>query len=187
MSTSYDRTRTTSQRALGRKPISSPTPIQQRNTYAPVSRPADISPDQLAEIKEAFDIFDADHDGALDYHELKVAMRALGFDTKKQDVLKIIKDNDVRQRHLLLYEDFTRIMTEKITSRDPLDEIRRAFKLFDDEEKGTISLRNLKRVAKELNESIDEQELEAMIEEFDLDGDGEISLDEFIAIMRDEQ
>jgi centrin-3 len=41
-------------------------------------------------------------------------------------------------------------------------------------------------VAKELGETIDEQELAAMIEEFDQDGDGQISLDEFIAIMMDD-
>ncbi len=77
-------------------------------------------------------------------------------------------------------------MSEKILSRDPLDEIRRAFQLFDDDKTGRISLKNLKRVAKDLNENIDEAELEAMIEEFDLDQDGEINEEEFIAIMRDE-
>lgn len=77
-------------------------------------------------------------------------------------------------------------MTEKIVERDPLEEIKRAFELFDDDETGKISLRNLRRVAKELNENIDDQELEAMIEEFDLDQDGEINEQEFIAIMMDE-
>jgi centrin-3 len=46
-------------------------------------------------------------------------------------------------------------------------------------------LRNLKRVAKEIGEQIDDEELQAMIEEFDLDQDGEINEQEFIAIMTD--
>ena len=33
-------------------------------------------------------------DAHLDYHELKVAMRALGFDAKKAEVLKILRDSD---------------------------------------------------------------------------------------------
>lgn len=62
---------------------------------------------------------------------------------------------------------------EKILKRDPMEEIRRAFKLFDDDGTGKISFRNLKRVAKELGENLTDEELHAMIEEFDMDGDGE--------------
>lgn len=40
-----------------------------------------------------------------------------------------------------------------------MDEIRRAFALFDDDGTGKITLRNLKRVAKELGESLDDDEL----------------------------
>lgn len=77
-------------------------------------------------------------------------------------------------------------MSDKIAARDPMDEIRKAFALFDDDGTGKISLRNLKRVAKELGESLDDDELQAMIDEFDLDQDGEISQNEFIQIMMDD-
>lgn len=57
-------------------------------------------------------------------------------------------------------------------ARDPTDEIRRAFSLFDQEGSGVIRFEDLKRVAQHLGEDIDDNELKAMIDEFDLDNDG---------------
>ena len=37
-----------------------------------------VSQEQKAEVKEAFDLFDTEKTGTIDYHELKVVMRALG-------------------------------------------------------------------------------------------------------------
>ena len=73
-------------------------------------------------------------------------------------------------------------MTQKILARDPREEILRAFELFDEGGKGKINLNDLRRVARELGEGLEEEELMAMIEEFDLDGDGAINREEFLSI-----
>ena len=46
------------------------------------------------ELREAFELFDADKKGSIDLHELKVLMRALGFQVKKNDVLKYVHTVD---------------------------------------------------------------------------------------------
>jgi len=60
----------------------------------------------------------------------------------------------------------------------------KAFRLFDDDETGKISFKNLKRVAKELGENMTDDELQEMIDEADRDGDNEVNEEEFFRIMK---
>ncbi|XP_054613078.1 centrin-3 isoform X2 [Dunckerocampus dactyliophorus] len=143
----------------------------------------ELSEEQKHEIREAFELFDTDKDNEIDYHELKVAMRALGLEVKKVDVLQILKDYDREGNGKITFEDFNEVVTELILERDPKEEIMKAFRLFDDDESGKISLRNLRRVARELGENTSEEELRSMIDAFDADGDGEINQEEFLSIM----
>eukprot|EP00474_Spongospora_subterranea_P008880 CRZ09338.1 hypothetical protein [Spongospora subterranea] len=147
------------------------------------SRP-DLSEEQKQEIKEAFDLFDTDKSGTIDYHELKVAMRALGFDVNKQEVTKLMQEYDRNESGHVEYADFVEIMTQKIAERDPDEEIMKAFALFDEDNTGKISLKNLRKVARELGENLADDELQAMIDEFDKNQDGEIDAEEFMAIMK---
>lgn len=88
--------------------------------------------------------------GYIDAKELKVAMRALGFEPKKEEVKKMISEVDREGKGVIEFPDFMELMTGKISERDPREEILKAFRLFDDDTTGKISLKNLKRVAREL-------------------------------------
>jgi centrin-2/centrin-1 len=144
----------------------------------------ELTEEQKQEIREAFDLFDTDGSGTIDAKELKVAMRALGFEPKKEEIKKMISDIDKDGSGVIDFSEFLEMMTSKMSERDSREEILKAFRLFDDDETGKISFRNLKRVAKELGENMTDEELQEMIDEADRDGDGEISEDEFLRIMK---
>ena len=47
---------------------------------------------QKAEVKEAFDLFDTNGSGIIEVKELKVALRALGFEPQKEEIKTLISD-----------------------------------------------------------------------------------------------
>ncbi|XP_043112656.1 caltractin [Puntigrus tetrazona] len=144
----------------------------------------ELTEEQRQEIKEAFDLFDTDGSGNIDVKELKVAMRALGFEPKKEEIKKMIADIDKEGSGVISFNDFLSMMTQKMSEKDSKEEILKAFRLFDDDCTGKISFKNLKRVAKELGENLTDEELQEMIDEADRDGDGEINEQEFLRIMK---
>ncbi|KAJ1836615.1 Calcium-binding component of the spindle pole body (SPB) half-bridge [Coemansia sp. RSA 2711] len=146
-------------------------------------QPPKISEDKLDEIREAFSLFDTNKDGYVDYFELKVAMRALGFDQKKDEVLRVLQQYGSIDGSKISLDGFTKIMSEMIAARDPVEEYKKAFKLIDENNTGLITVSSLRRIARELGENIAEDEIQAMIDEFDLDNDGGINEAEFIKIM----
>lgn len=144
----------------------------------------ELSEEQKTDIKEAFDLFDTQGTGTIDTKELKVAIRALGFEPKKEEIKKMIQEVDPEGTGKLSFENFLSLMTQKMTEKDSKEEIMKAFRLFDDDETGKISFKNLKRVATELGENLTDEELQEMIDEADCDGDGEINQEEFLRIMK---
>lgn len=74
----------------------------------------ELTEEQRQEIKEAFDLFDSESSGVIDAKELKVAMRALGFEPKKEEVRRILQEIDKHGDGMIKYEDFLEIMTTKM-------------------------------------------------------------------------
>ena len=64
----------------------------------------------------------------------------------------MIAESDREGSGTISFETFQAVMAGKMHARDPKEEAVKAFRLFDDDETGTISLKNLRRVAKELGE-----------------------------------
>lgn len=144
----------------------------------------ELTEEQKADIKEAFDLFDPDGTGKIATKELKVAFRALGFEPTKEELKKLTADVDPDGIGKLSYEEFLHLMTIKMSEKDSKEDVLRAFRLFDDDDTGKISFKNLKRVAIELGEDLTDEEIQEMIDEADKDGDGEISQEEFLRIMK---
>jgi centrin-1 len=95
----------------------------------------------------------------------------------------MISDLDADGNGNIVFEDFLHLMTSRVSDKDSRENIKKVFNLFDDEKTGFISIKNLRRIVRELGENIEEHELQEMIDKADLDHDGMISEEEFYLIL----
>lgn len=107
-------------------------------------------------------------------------MRSLGLDASKE-LLTRLQENRTEP---LDFDEFLSLMTQVINDRDIHEEIMRAFKLFDTDGSGKITMRDIKNVAEQLGEKISDEELHEMIKEADLDKDGSVDASEFLKVIQ---
>lgn len=127
--------------------------------------------------------------------ELKFALRALGFEPKKEEIKSLISSitNESSGKKsakaksstaTITFEQFLPIAAKKFEEKSTREEIMKAFSLFDADNTGRITFENLKQVANELGEDLADDELREMIAEADRDGDGGVDREEFYRIMK---
>ena len=77
----------------------------------------------MQEIREAFDLFDVDGSGHVDIRELKISMRALGFQVKKAEVRAMVAEIGKDSNDVVNFEEFAHLLSLKMKTRDSRDEI----------------------------------------------------------------
>ena len=143
-----------------------------------------LTADEVIEIKEAFDLFDSDKSGQIDTNELKQALQNLGIDAKNQTLQNMLADIDKNGSGDIDFDEFIDMMTAKMSDKDTREDLQKVFDLFlGDDDGDKIELKHLKRVVKELNENLSDDELNEMITRADTDRDGKVSFEEFYNIM----
>merc|ERR1719336_51775 len=99
----------------------------------------ELTEEQKTEIKTAFDLFDVDGSGEIDETELENAMRAMGIHPTEEELTAVMRASDDDMADLregcgtIEFDEFERMITQKILNASTEDLTVRAFKLFDDD------------------------------------------------------
>src|ERR1700761_2937802 len=139
-----------------------------------------------------------DGDGCITTVELGTVMRSLGQNPTEAELQDMINEVDADGNGTIDFPEFLTMMARKMRDTDTEDEIKEAFKVFDKDGNGFISAAELRHVMTSLGasllihprllglfirspfrigEKLSDGEVDEMIREADIDGDGQINYD----------
>ncbi|KAG1347705.1 neo-calmodulin [Cocos nucifera] len=139
--------------------------------------------EQISEFQEAFNLFDKDRDGCITLEELETVIKSLGQNPTEDELHEMIKEIDADGNGTIEFGEFLSLMARKMKETDAEEELKEAFKVFDKDQNGYISASELKHVMISLGEKLTDEEVDQMIKEADLDGDGQVNYEEFVRMM----
>ncbi|KAI4739537.1 putative calmodulin [Aureobasidium sp. EXF-12298] len=142
-----------------------------------------LTPEQIQELKEVFNVFDKDGNDNITVDELGEVMRSLGQEPSQTELEDILNEIDKDGSGSIEFDEFLSMMGRKVQQADSESELRAAFAVFDRDGSGTISAEELRNVMKSIGENLSDSEIDEMIKEADANGDGNIDYDEFVKIM----
>ena len=139
--------------------------------------------EQITEFKDTFSLFDRDGDGTISTKELGTVMRALGQNPTESDLQEMINEVDADGNGTLDFSEFLSLMARKTKELDTEDEFVEAFRVFDRDGNGFVSAAELRQVMTTMGEKMTDEEVDEMIKEAELDGDGMLNYESFVKMM----
>ncbi|CAC5363517.1 calmodulin-beta-like isoform X2 [Mytilus californianus] len=143
-----------------------------------------IQEDKVREYREAFNLYDKDHDGVISTHKLGVILRSLGHNPTELEIQEMIDEVDHDRTGSVEFEDFLEVvMSKDLDEEDHELALKEAFKMFDRDGNGYIDADELRLCMMNLGEKLTLDEVEEMIKEVDVDYDGRMNYEEFVKLM----
>ncbi|XP_061625954.1 calcium-binding protein 2a isoform X1 [Phyllopteryx taeniolatus] len=145
----------------------------------------DLRPEEMEELREAFREFDKDKDGFISSKDLGECMRTMGYMPTEMELIELSQQICGGR---VDFEDFVELMGPKMLAETAdmigVKELRDAFKEFDSDGDGQISLGELREAMKKLmGEQLNHREIDEILRDVDLNGDGEVDFEEFVRMM----
>ncbi|CAH1110604.1 unnamed protein product [Psylliodes chrysocephalus] len=148
----------------------------------------DISKEQLKMLKQIFDSFDLEKKKEISVDMIGQILDMLGHRLLPEELTEIVKEIDADGNGVMNFEEFAHLAARFLIEEEEdteaiLRELKDAFRLYDKEGLGYISVDLLKDILKELEPNLSPADLNEMIKEIDTDNSGTVDWEEFKAMM----
>lgn len=146
-------------------------------------KPKQLTEQEMKDLKEAFNLLDADGNGLLDLKELSNFMDSNGFDSNNAQLVLAIFDRD--HDGTISWNEFIEFV-QVLNSEDELQLYQLLFKAMDLDNSGSLSYDEVQKFLSYFGVIISNEEAQQFIEAFDKDHSGALSFEEIMQALNSE-
>ena len=141
-----------------------------------------LSRTEREDLLRMFELFDTEQTGTLSVLEFKSVLQQVAKEKERPALQRLLAAPIFQSQtdRRLTQQEFLQLLTQD--NDQPDDEVRRVFALFDTENKGFITVDDLRHIATDLGEKMGEEELQEMIQRAASQG-GRVSFHDFEAVL----
>ncbi|XP_064614189.1 calmodulin-like [Liolophura sinensis] len=146
-----------------------------------------LTPAERQNCEACFRKFDKNGDGTLSIQEMVQLIRALGWSPQKfpdSAICDWFLEVDKNKSRSVDLQEFLTVCENRPRTEVNEANLRRTFKEFDQDGSGTISAAELKQALSKCNIKISDADAKSMIQQADKSGDGQIDVEEFLAVFQ---
>mmetsp|Transcript_5433 Transcript_5433/g.15988 ORF Transcript_5433/g.15988 Transcript_5433/m.15988 type:complete len:299 (-) Transcript_5433:1662-2558(-) len=136
------------------------------------------STDEIMHLRQCFDQYDSGNDGVITFEEFQSALQDAKY--PPEDLKEIFDSIDVNHNGHIMYTEFL-AATLEAHGHIAEERIAEAFDRLDADDSGHISRQNLREM---LGKDATSGDIDEIIDSGDVDGDGQLSYDEFLNMFR---
>ncbi|XP_065492232.1 calcium-binding protein 2 isoform X4 [Caloenas nicobarica] len=145
----------------------------------------ELRSEEIEELKQAFREFDKDRDGYISYKDLGECMRTMGYMPTEMELIELSQQITGGK---VDFDDFVELMGPKMLAETAdmigIKELRDAFREFDTNGDGQISMAELREAMRKLlGQQLNYREVDEILKDVDLNGDGLVDFEEFVRMM----
>ncbi|CAM9695569.1 unnamed protein product, partial [Hapterophycus canaliculatus] len=142
----------------------------------------ELSPTELAEFREIFDLVDRDGGGTVTKEELGELMDTLGIEATPEEVDLMIDEIDQDNNGEIDFEEFVAVMSRKVNASYTADQVKRAFKVFEGTSPpGHIKIDSvMKALTNYGSEQLTEEQAHDLVSQLEPDHNGVVNYVEYI-------
>ncbi|KAJ3380852.1 calmodulin-like 3 [Entophlyctis sp. JEL0112] len=143
---------------------------------------AQLTEEQTAEFKAAFALFDRDHDNVINAADLAASLKSLGYSSSESEVSALIAEA-ADQKGSVSFAAFMALAARSFRDIQAEEEMKEAFRIFDKNHDGFITHDELKVTMAAQGDVLSDEDIDELIKECDVDGDGKLNYEEFAKMM----
>ncbi|XWS52536.1 hypothetical protein CRYUN_Cryun11dG0079100 [Craigia yunnanensis] len=142
-----------------------------------------LSVEEVAGIKEAFEMMDTGKRGKINLEELRMGLQKVGQQIPDADLQILVEAADLDGDGTLNYGEFVAVSVhlKKMTNDEHL---HKAFAFFDLNKSGFLEIEDLRDALNDEVDTSSEEVINAIMHDVDTDKDGRISYEEFVVMMK---